>query len=400
MKTGPRSYSTRSGRLVRYVPLIAAAFVCLAAPTSAGPAPAGGTVKKAKISQAGQKLIFQVRTGKQVALKDLERSPDLDRPRARFLCFEMTRAGTRIISRICMGGRKNSHQRIGITRANRANKVYSKDTVAASVRRVGKYKLVFSIDPEVARLKPASYSWRVVKSDGSCRPDRFNCRSSFPAGSRRKYRVRPVEIVGCTGGNGEFVTHGSRKKKRIALTFDDGPSLYTPDVLRILRRYDARATFFQLGQEVQRYPDEARRILKLGHELANHSTRHSMYPGYSDMRTTNRIIERATGFRPCLFRPPGGAVSSSVLSAAAEAKLKVVNWDIDTNDWRLPGSGSILGQISNARSGSIVLLHDGGGPRSQTVEALAAGIRSLQRRGYELVTVTELLGNRFIYRPR
>lgn len=418
MKAGHTPIDRPTG-LIRRTILLSTGLLMLfgliaSSPASADPGGPGGgpgngkpvqkisPVEKAELSQAGKSLIFQVRTDREIALRKLERQPDLARPLANYLCFEMTRGGSKIISRLCMGGKKGSHHSIGITRTNKAGKVYSKDTVPASVKRIGSRKLVFKIDPQAARLKPAGYSWRVVDADGTCgpEPEIFECRSSFPAKHAAKYRVRPVEIVGCTGGDGEFVTRGPRGKKRIALTFDDGPSLYTPDVLRILKRYDVKSTFFQIGQEVQRYPEESRRILAQGHELANHSTHHSALPGTSNIGQTNSIIKRATGFRPCLFRPPGGAVSSSVLSAARENKVKVVNWDIDTNDWRLPGSGSILNSITSARSGSIVLMHDGGGPRSQTVGALAAGIENLQGRGYELVTVTELLGNEFIYRPK
>jgi len=415
MKAGPRRFNRPFGHInwAAFTCTGLTAFLVLVASSNAEPAngSAGGPdrgepvqrvspVTKADISQAGKSLIFQVSTDQEIALRNLERQPDLGRPRAKYLCFEMTRGGSKIISRLCIGGRKNSHHRIGITRTNRSGKVYSKDTIPASLKRSGSRKLVFKIDPAEARLKPAGYSWRIVDADGTCGPNGSECRSAFPAKHLAKYRIKPVEIVGCTGGDGEFITHGPRGKKRIALTFDDGPSLYTPDVLHILKRYGVRSTFFEIGQEVERYPEESRRILAQGHELANHSTHHSSLPGTSNIRQTNSIIERATGFKPCLFRPPGGAVSSSVISAAKQNKVKVVNWDIDTNDWRLPGSGSILNSITSARSGSIVLMHDGGGPRSQTVGALAAGIENLQNRGYELVTVTELLGNEFKYRPK
>jgi peptidoglycan-N-acetylglucosamine deacetylase len=369
-------------------------------PRGEAPARNASPVKKAQLSQAGRSLIFQLRTDRQIALSGLERQPDLNRPRATYLCFEMVRGGTRLISRLCIGGKKNQHHRIGITRTNRAGKVFSKDTIPATLKRSGKRKIVFKIDPETARLKPATYTWRVVESDGECETGESDCRTAFPARHSARYRVKPVEIIGCTGGNGQFVTHGPRNRKRIALTFDDGPGPYSDDVLSILKRHGVKSTFFQIGQEVERYPSDARRILAEGHELANHSTHHGAYPGASDIGNTNSIIERTTGFRPCLFRPPGGAVNSSVLSAAAQSKVKVVNWDIDTNDWRLPGSGSILAQIKRAKSGSIVLMHDGGGPRGQTVGALEAGIENLQGRGYELVTVTELLGNEFRYRPK
>jgi len=379
--------------------LLVLAAIASAAPVNKPEPPADGPVEAAKMKQEGKALIFQVRTNRQIALKDLERKPDMDRPKATYLCFEMTRSGSKLISRICLGG-KGAHHKVGVTRTNRVNKVYSKETLPARVKRVGNKKFVVSLDPGDARLRPSDYSWRTVYSDGTCLPGKVDCRTSFPKRHLASFDLRPVEIVGCTGGNGEFVTEGPRGKKRIALTFDDGPSLYTADVLRILRKHEVESTFFQIGQEVQRYPSESRKILAQGHEIGNHSTHHGSLPGASDMATTNSIIKRATGFRPCLFRPPGGAVSSGVFSAAAQEKLKVVNWDVDTNDWKQPGSGSILSSIRSARAGSIVLMHDGGGSRSQTIDALSAGIESLQRRGFELVTVTELLGNRFIYRPQ
>ena len=366
--------------------------------------PASGADSKpvtgAKLSQAGKSLIVQIRTGRQIALGGLSRQPDLDRRKAAYLCLEMTRTGHHVISRICLGGKHNVHHRLGITRTNRAGKVYSKDTVAASVKRSSKRKFVFKLDPAVARLPHGKYRWRVVYSNGTCIEGSLACRSGFPARHTARYRMRVIETVGCTGGNGQFLTHGPRGRKRIALTFDDGPSTYTPQILHILKAKGVKATFFEIGQEVQRYPATSRRILALGHELANHTMHHGTFPGAGDIRQTNHVIKKATGFRPCLFRPPGGAVNSGVLGAARAEKVKVVNWDRDTNDWKLPGSGSILSTISSARSGSIVLMHDGGGPRGQTVDALATGIDRLKHRGYKLVTVSDLLGNRMIYRPR
>ena len=357
-------------------------------------------LKGAKLSQAGKSLIVQIRTGSQIALGGLSRQPDLGRRKSKYLCLEMTRSGHHVISRICLGGKHNVHHRLGITRTNRAGKIYSKDTIAASVKRSSKHKFVVKLDPAEARLPHGKYRWRIVHSDGTCPKDSLACRSAFPPRHLARYRMRVIEAVGCTGGNGQFVTHGPRGRKRIALTFDDGPSTYTPQFLHILKRENIKATFFEIGQEVQRYPATSRRILALGHELANHTMHHGAYPGSADIRQTNHVIKKATGFKPCLFRPPGGAVNSGVLSAARAEKVKVVNWDRDTNDWKLPGSASILNTITSAGSGSIVLMHDGGGPRSQTVDALAAGIDRLKHRGYELVTVSELLGNRTIYRPR
>ncbi len=227
-----------------------------------------------------------------------------------------------------------------------------------------------------------------------------DCRSSFPRKGFARYRVRPVAIVGCTGGNGQVVRSGPGGKKRVALTFDDGPSVYTPQVMDVLRRKKVKATFFMLGDMVSRDPSTARRVLAAGHEVANHSSTHPMLPGYSDIRRASSTIKRATGFRPCLFRPPYGALNASVVSSVKDLGMKSVLWDVDTSDWSRPGTGTIRSRIGGAGPGSIILMHDGGGSRSQTVAALAGGIHDLRSRGYRFVTVTRLLGNRFVYRPR
>jgi peptidoglycan/xylan/chitin deacetylase (PgdA/CDA1 family) len=247
---------------------------------------------------------------------------------------------------------------------------------------------------------PGPYSWRVLFSTGACTEVSDDCRSSYPRKRFAHYRVRPVEIVGCTGGNGQVVRKGPGGRKLVALTFDDGPSIYTPQVLDILRRKKAKATYFMLGDTVSADPAAARRVLAAGHEIANHGSSHPLLPSYSDISRASRTIRRATGFKPCLFRPPYGALNSSVISSARSLDMKSILWDIDTSDWSTPGTGTIRSRASSAGSGSIVLMHDGGGPRSQTVAALPGIIHNLRARGYKLVTVTKLLGNRFIYRPR
>ncbi len=143
-----------------------------------------------------------------------------------------------------------------------------------------------------------------------------------------------------------------------------------------------------------------RRILAEGNEIGNHSTHHSAYPGYADLAATSARIKRLTHFRPCLFRPPYGAVNSGVISAAAQAGMRTVTWDVDPTDWSNPGTGAIYSRIvSAAQPGSIILMHDGGGNRSQTLAALPHMIHTLRSRGYRFKTVSALLGNRLIYRP-
>lgn len=370
--------------------------------TSAGQNPIGN----AKLSQKGRSLIFQVKTSQVVNLQKLDRRPDFSKTNNRYLCLQMNRRGGSTILRVCLGGKKRTRRALGVSRTSQSGHVRSSKVIPARVKRVGEHKLVVTFNPREAGLPPRMYAWRAASHSGKCpttgpfAKPRKNCLSYFPAKRRAVYRLRPVRVVGCTGGNGQFVTHGPRGRKRVALTFDDGPSEYTPDVLRVLKRKKAKATFFMLGQQAVRYRSYARRVLALGHEIGNHSYDHDLLPSGANIRQATRQITRVTGFRPCLFRPPYGAVSSSLKRSVRADRMKVVNWDVDTLDWRLPGSASIRSTIVNrVRPGSIVLMHDGGGPRGGTVGALAGAISGLRGRGFKLVTVSELLGNRAIYRP-
>jgi peptidoglycan/xylan/chitin deacetylase (PgdA/CDA1 family) len=139
-------------------------------------------------------------------------------------------------------------------------------------------------------------------------------------------------------------------------------------------------------------------VIDSGNEIANHSMHHETRAGGASMRQTNRRIERATGFEPCLFRPPGGSFDSRLLSHARGLGMATVIWDVDPRDWSTPGAGAIYSRVVSAvRPGSIVVLHDGGGNRSQTVAALPHIIHTLRGRGYHLVTVTKLLHQRTIW---
>ena len=204
--------------------------------------------------------------------------------------------------------------------------------------------------------------------------------------------------TGCTHGGAPFHTHGPRGRKRIAIGFDDGPSEYTLRVLRVLREFDSHATFFEIGQETSGRAAIMRKILAQGNEIGNHSLHHESDPSSESLHETNHLIRAATGFRPCDFRPPDGRVNSGLIDRAHAEHLVTVNWDVDPRDWADPGVGAIAsGVIHSAHNGSIVVLHDGGGDRSQTVAALPAILSHFRDRGYKFVTVAELLGHHFIY---
>ena len=123
---------------------------------------------------------------------------------------------------------------------------------------------------------------------------------------------------------------------------------------------------------------------------------HSSGPGQSDLHQVNQLIERATGFQPCMFRPPGGYLPSATSAAAAALHMVSVIWDVDTRDWTTPGSGAIYSEAVSGGKGSIVLMHDGGGDRSQTVAALPGIIKNYKSRGYKLKTMTQLLGGHYV----
>ena len=161
-------------------------------------------------------------------------------------------------------------------------------------------------------------------------------------------------------------TNGPRERRVVALTFDDGPSEYTPAFLDVLREKHVEGTFFEIGQEMPGREDIMRRILREGSEIGNHTMHHAELPGYSELAPDSALVESSTHFKPCLFRPPGGAVDSAVISTAAELGMRTITWDVDPADWTNPGSGAVYSRVVEATGpGSIVLMHDGGGDRAR-----------------------------------
>jgi peptidoglycan/xylan/chitin deacetylase (PgdA/CDA1 family) len=139
-------------------------------------------------------------------------------------------------------------------------------------------------------------------------------------------------------------------------------------------------------------------VVNAGDEIGNHSYHHENDPSRSSMAATNSAIRRVTGFEPCLFRPPGGAFNSRVVGDAHALGMTTIIWNVDPRDWSTPGSSAIYSRVvSAARPGAIVVMHDGGGNRSETVAALPHIIKALRSRGYRMVTVSKLLGQRTIW---
>lgn len=200
--------------------------------------------------------------------------------------------------------------------------------------------------------------------------------------------------------SGQVIKQVSTTKKLVALTFDDGPSqTFTPQVLDILQQYQAKATFFVVGKRAEKYPELIKRIAAEGHELANHTYNHPLSPVKADklaeeLDKTDEVIFNITQRHTLYFRPPGGKCTKATVEPALDKGYKVVLWTAqeDPKDWSDPGVAKIVSQVvDNVRNGSIIILHDCGGDRTQTVEALPQIIEALQKKGYVFVTVSELL---------
>jgi peptidoglycan/xylan/chitin deacetylase (PgdA/CDA1 family) len=182
-------------------------------------------------------------------------------------------------------------------------------------------------------------------------------------------------------------------EKVIHITFDDGPTgpQWTPQVLDVLAEHDAEATFFVLGQNARRYPEIIQAEYEAKHVIANHTLDHCSLSGIGreaflrEILSTQEILgDRAAH---CL-RPPYGATDSYTRARAAELGYTIVMWDIDTEDWKGPGPQAIASAVlDQAYPGAVVLMHDGGGDRSQTVEALKTILGQLKDQGYRFEAI-------------
>ncbi len=180
--------------------------------------------------------------------------------------------------------------------------------------------------------------------------------------------------------DGPYGSRSSTGSSHIALTFDDGPDpRYTPQVLALLREYRVKATFCVVGENAQSHPDLIQAIVAAGHTLCNHSWSHDVNLGKRSpdairadlLRTSDAIRAAAPDARIAYFRQPGGAWTYPVVSTCQELGMTPLHWTVDPSDWEAPGATTIAAAVrAQTGPGSIVLMHDAGGDRSGTVEAL------------------------------
>lgn len=201
---------------------------------------------------------------------------------------------------------------------------------------------------------------------------------------------------------GEIVWEVPTAEKKIALTFDDGP--YPPStgaILDVLKTYEAKATFFVVGNRVERYAELVKREVAEGHEIANHTFNHTYFTKSSDpsrlkqeILRTEEQLQALNLDKPTLFRPPGGYYNEAMIGKVRAMGYTMIlwSWHQDTKDWRKPGVRYIVDKVlSHARNGDIILFHDYVPGSMQTVEALKQILPELKQRGYRFVTVSELM---------
>jgi len=249
-------------------------------------------------------------------------------------------------------------------------------------------KLKNAIAPTYSNYKHFSLtdSSLYIYFDGAKLSDNSNAISKIkiPLSSVNSILAKPFKIAG--------INPDGTRKKQIALTFDDGPNAkVTPKILKTLKKYNAKATFFMLGSQAMYNQKLAKKVASAGHEIGNHSFSHTNLVTLSnkkikaEINRTNEEIKRATGEKPTLFRPPYGSINERVRS---QNKLPVILWDVDTLDWKHRNPKTLLTMVKQySHDGAIILMHD---IQPTTAQGLDSVLAYLQKQGYEFVTISEL----------
>ena len=224
-----------------------------------------------------------------------------------------------------------------------------------------------------------------------------SARSADQPAVERNAATEP-QVTGCVPKGARFRESGWRGRRWVALTFDGGPtSNYTSKVLAQLRKAKVHVTFFIRGQYIRGHTALLRKELAEGHELANHSYSHPHFPGSYDISRTTKLIRKATGYTPCLFRAPYGSVDSALLGRVRHQHMLTIGWDVDSWDslYDNVSKTTIYNRVvGGVRPGSIILMHDGEGPHQGTLQALGPILRNFKRRHFKVVPVSQLLGLR------
>ena len=399
--------------MVRRTALIAAGVALLAtapaatAATSAGgswkaAAPEGGALDLSAVSfgQDARELVFRAKS------RDPISHPLLSYAGGGEICLSVDPARG-AVRRLCVS-RKSSRWQVRM----------SGRRIKATVRQPRRNRVEVRFRPAAAALRKGAVRWSVFARAAGCvsvmkldsrsaggptlrlaADPELPCAHELPRSGNYGGRVWDVRVSGCVATGPAQVSRGP-KVKQVALTYDDGPAALTPAFLNKLKSLGVPATFFMIGQQVGANASLLRRMLAEGHMVANHSWSHPMLgaggpAASSQLSQTSAAIRKATGFTPCLFRPPYGSSGTDLVRRTRAQGMTSVLWSVDPLDWRQPGTRAIVSRVaSGAGPGAIILSHDGGGARGQTLAALPGIVKALRRKGYRFVTVNELLGYR------
>jgi peptidoglycan/xylan/chitin deacetylase (PgdA/CDA1 family) len=243
----------------------------------------------------------------------------------------------------------------------------------------------------------------LVASHGSGAPSSAGAKghqphAAVPSEPALDTRERDEKAVSSVVAYTPFIRSGAGGRHEIALTFDDGPGPYTPQVLDVLEREHVPATFFVVGVELRYFSASTVREIRDGFVIGDHTETHPMLAHLSAHDQREELFEQAARIellgapRPTLFRPPYGSFNQTTFALLHQMHMLMVLWSVDTDDWEEPGVEVIVHRaLEGAAPGGIILMHDAGGDRTQTIAALPTIIGALRKRGYRLVTVPRLL---------
>jgi peptidoglycan/xylan/chitin deacetylase (PgdA/CDA1 family) len=263
-------------------------------------------------------------------------------------------------------------------------------------RRVGALLLVAAVIALVAVLADSGSPTARPRASAETLTRRPAASSHIAVDAARRERDAVAHVFGYT----PFVKEGGTRGRDVALTFDDGPGPYTPRLLTVLEHFHVRATFFEIGKMLRYFGESTMREVKDGDVVGDHTETHPQmaqldaHAQYEELFEQIARVELQGAPRPTLFRPPYGSFDATTMRQLARLHLLMVLWSVDTDDYLKPGVAQIVQRaLAGAHAGAIILMHDAGGDRTQTIEALPKIITGLRKRGYRLVTVPELLAD-------
>lgn len=365
-------------------------------------------VKWASLSQQGRQLEWQVQFHTALSLTALK-----GQRRTLCLLIEWPK-NDQLRGELCAKAGHGKHFRRLVYRQIKHGKAQAGHDVQGTFTKPNARELQMRFLPSAVGLSYWRLRWQVIDTVPGPGCTRLpggppGCASLYPSRGQL-LRLHIPKLVGCVPSGPSLVFAGPSDRHDIALTFDDGPWPDPPsiDFVRVLHRYHAVGTFFEIGDQISEYDPSGsveRQMLADGDMIGDHTWTHpnmtqlSASQQQSELMQTVQAIQQKTGFRTCLWRPPYEAFDSQVDNLARSLGLLTINYDVDTEDWQEPGTATIYQRaVSGAHNGAIILQHFGGGPRYETLDALPHEITTLRHEGYRFVTIPQMLGLRLIYK--